>query len=163
VLRAAADDIILSANAAEAERWLPGVRVVRDIRPERGSLVALHTALSAAAGGDILVVAWDMPFVTAPLLSALRARLMPGTSAVVPESARGLEPFCAAYAGSALATVERAIAGGDLRVTRMIHALPRVTRLGAHDLGGHGAMERLFFNVNTVADLVAAERMAREG
>jgi molybdopterin-guanine dinucleotide biosynthesis protein A len=160
-LRAVTDDLLLAANAPDAQDWLPGVRAVRDTRGERGSLVAIHTALTTAAGDDVLIVAWDMPFVSVGLLRTLHERLTPDVDAVVPESVHGLEPFCAAYSSRVLPHVERAIASGDLRVTRMIDALPRVARLTPENLAAFGVTESTFFNVNTAADLDAAERMAR--
>lgn len=153
---------MLSANANDAEVWLPGVRVIRDVRTERGSLVALEAALRAAAGDDILAVAWDMPFVTTALLGAIRARLVDGVSAVVAESAHGPECFCAAYAAHALPVIEQAIGRGELRVAQAIASLPRVVRIGVTELAAFGTPARLFFNVNTANDLAVAEEMARE-
>jgi molybdopterin-guanine dinucleotide biosynthesis protein A len=160
-LRRVTDDVILSANANDAEEWLAGVRVVRDARTERGSLIAIHSALTAAAGEDVLIVAWDMPFVTSELLAEIRAKLTGGATAVVPEGPHGLEPFCAAYASSALATIDRAIAIGDLRVSRAVGGLPALVRLGAAEIAAFGPPERLFFNVNNADDLATAEQIAR--
>ena len=57
----------------------PAFRVRRDTRRERGSVVGIHTAIADAAAGDIvLVVAWDMPFVSAHLLAFLVARARAG-------------------------------------------------------------------------------------
>jgi molybdopterin-guanine dinucleotide biosynthesis protein A len=161
-LREAADDLLLCANAGEAAQWLPGVPVVHDARRERGSLVAIHSALTAAAGDGVLLVAWDMPFVSAELLRTLRARLTGGATAVVPRGPHGLEPFCAAYGARTLPTVERAIDRGELRVAGAIEALSGVVHLTVDDLAAFGRAERLFFNVNSAADLAVAERMARE-
>jgi molybdopterin-guanine dinucleotide biosynthesis protein A len=161
-LRIVTDDLVLVANAPDAGNWLPGVRVTRDAREERGSLVGIHTALVAAAGDDVLLVSWDMPFVSSELLGAIRARLTPGTSAAVPEGPTGLEPFCAAYSASTRPAVEAAIMAGKLRVSRLIASLPHVERLSDADVQAFGSRARLFFNVNTPADLAEAQRMARE-
>jgi molybdopterin-guanine dinucleotide biosynthesis protein A len=154
-------EILLVANADRAREWLPGVRVVPDIRPERGSLVGLHTALASAAPKNILVVACDMPFVTVGLLAALRARLADGVFAVIPETVEGLHPFCAAYASRCLPLVEAALDAGELRMTAAIDRFPMVRRLGATDLAPLGDAHRLLFNVNTPDDLAEANRMAR--
>jgi len=68
-LRQVADDLLLIANAEGAETWLPGVRTARDVRVGCGALGGVHAAL-AAAGSDVLLVAWDMPFVTAAVIPA---------------------------------------------------------------------------------------------
>ena len=85
-IRVVTQNIVLVANAPDAEAWLPGVTVVRDTRPERGSVVGLYSALAGAT--DVrLVVAWDMPFVSADLLKFVVERIGDGATAVVAISA----------------------------------------------------------------------------
>jgi molybdopterin-guanine dinucleotide biosynthesis protein A len=160
-MRAAVGDVVLIANAPDADQWLPGIRIARDAGSRRGSLVGLHTALTAAGDDDVLVVAWDMPFVTGDLLRFIGGKLIGPIHAAVPELATGLEPFCAAYSRRCLPLVERRLAENDLRLTALIDDLPAVRRLGAGELAPFGDPARLFFNVNTAADLTVAERMAR--
>lgn len=157
-----AAQIVVVANAPDAASWLPDARVVRDDGTQRGSLVGLHTALNAAGGDDVLLVAWDMPFVTRELLRFLPTLLSAPVYAVVPETGRGLEPLCAVYSARCLPIVERRLAQGELRMGGFIDELPVVRRVGAGELARFGDPERLFFNVNTAGDLAAAERMARE-
>ncbi len=89
-IRAVTPEIVLVANAPDADQWLAGVPVHRDLRSERGSVVGLHTAIASIPAGDIaLVVAWDMPFVSAGLLSLLTRRVREGASAAIPESPGG--------------------------------------------------------------------------
>jgi len=160
-IRAVTPEIVLVANASDAEQWLAGVRVYRDVRSERGSVVGLHTAIASIPAGDIaLVVAWDMPFVSAGLLSLLTRRVREGASAAIPESPAGPEPFCAAYDTACLADIERAVARGDFRMSGIVAALPNVSRVADAEVRSFGDPVRLFFNVNTPADLEKADRMA---
>jgi molybdopterin-guanine dinucleotide biosynthesis protein A len=163
VLRDVCDDLVLIANDPDARSWLAGTRVERDWRVERGSIVGVHSALHAAGGEDVVVAAWDMPFLTTELVGELARRLALGTDAVVPKTSRGLEPFCAAYAASALPLVDAAIDAGEMRASRVIESLPHVARLAGPELHAFGDPTRLFFNVNSSADLEEAERMARDG
>jgi molybdenum cofactor guanylyltransferase len=137
--------------------------VERDQRPERGSIVGVHAALRAAGGDDVIVAAWDMPFLTTALVAELRRRLVAGVDAVVPETSRGAEPFCAAYGARALPLIDAAIDVGEMRASHVIGTLPRVVHLTGPELRLLGDPTRLFFNVNSAADLEEAERMAREG
>jgi molybdopterin-guanine dinucleotide biosynthesis protein A len=157
-------DVVVIANdpALRAALAAPGRRVIGDVRAERGSLIGLYTALAAGADA-VLVVAWDMPFVTAALLALIAERLVPPIDAVIPETSHGLEPLCAAYARNASPYVEGAIDRGRMRLSDLVADLPVVRRIGASELAPAGDPERLFFNVNTPADLVLAERMARGG
>src|SRR3954469_18645456 len=68
-LSSAADALMIVANDPEAKDWIPGVPVGCDILEVRSSLTGIHAALTAART-DIIVVAWDMPFVSADLLLA---------------------------------------------------------------------------------------------
>jgi len=161
-LRGAVKEIVLVANAAGADQWLADARVAQDGGDAHGSLVGLQTALKAARGDDALVVAWDMPFVNGELLRLVASRLSPPILAAVPELPGGLEPFCAAYSARCLPLVEQQLARGDLRMTSFIDDLPVVRRIGESELSRLGEPARLFFNVNSAADLATAEGMARE-
>jgi molybdopterin-guanine dinucleotide biosynthesis protein A len=161
VLRAVSSDIVLVSNAADAASWLPGVTTIADVRSERGSLVGIHTALTHShADGSVLVVAWDMPFVSEDLLCLIRDRGRHAPFAVVPEGPAGLEPMCAMYTRQTLPAVAAAIDAGDLRLTSMVARLPSFERIPLVTIASVGDPARLFFNVNSADDLAAAERMA---
>jgi molybdopterin-guanine dinucleotide biosynthesis protein A len=157
-LRAVTAELIVVSNAVEATTWLPEVRVVSDIRPERGSLVGLHTALSHA-GTTVMVVAWDMPFVRADLLRLIRERGRFEPLATVPEGTNGLEPFCAMYTPACLPIIESALDVGELRMSTVLARFPSMTRVSAAELASLGNPARLFFNVNNLEDLRLAEEI----
>lgn len=158
-LTAAADDLLLVANDPDAVSWLPGVRVTADLRPGNGSLGGIHAAL-ARAEQPVLVVAWDMPFVPAALLVALRA-LGRGADVAVPESAstRGVEPLCAYYDPACLGPIERHLDAGDRRVVGFFEEV-RVARLPDDQVRRFGDPALMFLNVNSPDELVLAERHA---
>jgi molybdopterin-guanine dinucleotide biosynthesis protein A len=154
-LRAATDHLVLVGGDAAAA-WLPGVRVVHDIRPGAGSLGGIHAAI-VGTGTPVLVVAWDMPFVPAGLLSALRALGEQGFDAVVPESRspRGLEPLCAYYTPACVSAIERRLDAGDQRVIGFYEDV-HLARLDAATVARFGDPTRLFLNVNAPDDLIRA-------
>jgi molybdopterin-guanine dinucleotide biosynthesis protein A len=160
-VRPATDELLLIANDEAVRAAVAGVPARADVRRERGSLVGIHSALTCCVDAA-LVVAWDMPFVSSGLLAALRRRGEELHVAVIPEGARGLEPLCAYYPKSALDVVERQLDAGELRVSAFIEALPHHGILSRRDVSRFGAPERLFANVNSPADLVAARSMAAE-
>lgn len=159
VLRTCCDDLLLIANAPDAAEWLPGVRVATDVLTDQGSLGGIHAAL-VHAGGPVVVVAWDMPFVPASLVQALRAA-SPNVDAVLAESGsrRGVEPLCAWYAPACVSAIERRLREGDRRVIGFLD-LVRVARLPADEVARHGPPERIFSNVNTPEELELAEAHA---
>jgi molybdopterin-guanine dinucleotide biosynthesis protein A len=156
VLHATTDDLLLIANAPDAPTWLPGVRTAPDVRLACGSLGGIHAALTHAAT-PVIIVAWDMPFVPAPLLTALRTTAEAGADVVVPES-RGLEPLCAYYAPSCLPAIEHHLDAGDRRVISFFDDV-RVTRLPVSEVALFGDPSRIFLNVNTPFDLPHAEEL----
>lgn len=151
---------LLVANDPEASRWHPGLRVVPDLRPGLGALGGIHTAICRAPA-PVVLVAWDMPFVTAELLGALAGGLE-GVDACLPESGgrRGLEPLCAAYGPACAAAIEQVEEAGDRRAIAF-HHLIRVGKLNDRTVRAIGDPAILFFNVNTAEDLQRAEEMAR--
>ncbi|MDP1861266.1 MAG: molybdenum cofactor guanylyltransferase [Gemmatimonadaceae bacterium] len=159
-LAESSDELLLVANDPEASEWLPGVRTVADVRSGEGSLGGLHAALSHA-GGAVLVVAWDMPFVSAVLLRALRALGESGADAALAESGsrRGVEPMCAYYALPCLAAIERRLDARDRRVVSFFDDV-NVARLAEHEVAAFGPVEMLFMNVNAPGDLAAADAYA---
>jgi molybdopterin-guanine dinucleotide biosynthesis protein A len=158
-LREAADDLLLIANDPAASTWLSSVRTQPDVRPHLGSLGGIHAAI-VRAGQPVLVVAWDMPFVSSGLLGALRERGI-RADAVLPESSsrRGLEPLCAYYSPACVPAIERRLDAHDMRVVSFFDDV-RVERIPEHEVRRFGDPAVLFMNVNTPDDLALAERHA---
>jgi molybdopterin-guanine dinucleotide biosynthesis protein A len=151
-LRAVSDEMLLVANDPAAPDWLPGIRTVQDVRPGNGSLGGIYSAL-VHARTPVIVVAWDMPFVTASLLAPLLAT---DADVVVYESRspRGVEPLCAFYRPSCIEPIEQHINAGDLRVVGFFDHV-RVVRLPPP-----ADPDLTFMNVNTPSDLALAEGLA---
>jgi len=154
-LRGATDRQIVVANDPRAVRWFPGLRTVKDAEEGHGPLHGLRTALAAAEGAPVLVVAWDMPFVTAALLSALRDEGERGATAVVPLAGTPprAEPLCAYYGADALVACDALIARGERRAAALFEALPGSVTVRGHDLEALGDPARLLFSVDTLDDL----------
>ena len=154
------DELLLVANAPDADAWLPGVRTAGDLVHGLGALGGIHAALSHARR-PVLVVAWDMPFVSPSLLAELRALAGNDVDAVAPEGAGGApEPLCTWYAPSCLDAIERRLRSGDLRATGLLGDV-RTRALPAERVRAHGDPMHLFLNVNdppALGDAVLAAR-----
>jgi molybdopterin-guanine dinucleotide biosynthesis protein A len=159
-LRGTTDDLLLVANDPAADTWLPGIRRIADVRPGLGPLSGIHAALTYSAEA-VLVVAWDMPFVTPALLAELRRRGRGSHNAVVPESADGqLEPACALYAATCRAEIERWLDSGRSGAVAFLEQCPGVRRIPAAEVASFGDPSLLFFSINTPAALEQAETLA---
>lgn len=151
---------ILIANAPEAAGWRAGLRVMPDARPGMGSLGGIYSAV-VAAPAPVVIAAWDMPFVSAPLLLALADGLR-NADACLPQSdgPRGVEPLCAAYGPAAGPAIAAALEAGDLRAVGF-HDRIKVGILSTTQVRTFGDPAALFFNVNTADDLAEADRLWR--
>ncbi|MFZ5623759.1 MAG: molybdenum cofactor guanylyltransferase [Gemmatimonadota bacterium] len=152
---------VLIANAPDAASWRPGLRVIPDVRPGAGALGGIYTAV-AAVPAPVVLVAWDMPFVTAELIRALADGLA-AHDAVLPESdsRRGVEPLCAGYGPACEAPIRRCLDAGDRRAIAF-HPEVKVGILSLDRVRAFGDPDRLFFNVNTTDDLAQADQLWRD-
>jgi molybdopterin-guanine dinucleotide biosynthesis protein A len=129
------------------------VTPVADLMPGCGPLGGLHAALTAARGDVAIVVACDMPYVSAPFLAYLAALAGEprGFTAVVPQTERGYHPLCAAYTRAALEPIERRLAAGRLTMTDLL-ADVRLRVVAAEEIARFGDPHQLLANVNTPAE-----------
>ncbi|CAA9296202.1 MAG: hypothetical protein AVDCRST_MAG89-148 [uncultured Gemmatimonadetes bacterium] len=158
-----ADPVVVIANDPTLFADL-GLPLRPDDVPGLGALGGIRTALRWAREMDrtgALVVACDMPFVSARLLRALAERAASAdVDAVVPESGgrRGIEPLCAWYSVRCLAEADRMLADGERQAFRLADRV-RAERIPIDEVRRIGDPGILFLNVNTVDDLRAAERI----
>jgi len=150
-LSGVADDIRIVANDAERYAGL-GVRVIGDAVADAGPLGGIYSALLDARHDGVIVLACDLPFVTGALLERLAIEHGTGepVDAVVPRSARGLEPLCAVYDRRAAAAVRARIDRGQLQVAGLLNDL-KIRVLDQDTLARYDA-GALFENVNTPHD-----------
>ena len=151
---------LLVANAPDAAAWRPDLRVVPDLRPGFGALGGIYTAV-VEAPAPVVLVAWDMPFVSEALLRRLADGLREH-DAVLPQSGgrRGVEPLCAAYGPACRAAIEASLDRGDLRAVAF-HERIGVGILPLSEVARYGDPELLFFNVNTADDLARTDELWR--
>lgn len=136
---------------------LDGIEVILEPDRPRHPLVGIAAAIERAAGRPLLVVACDLPLLTPALLAWLAVQ--PGDS-VLPRVGGHPQPLAARYGPEAGNTVRDGLARG-LPVRTVIEALAP-TVIEEEDLARFGSPERLFFNVNTPADLRRAEAFLQD-
>jgi molybdenum cofactor guanylyltransferase len=156
LLRGLADRVVVVAR--EPERYADaGVPVLADAVPDCGSLGGIYTAVASAAG-PVLVLACDMPFVTAPFLAFV---MEAGREAdiAIPRTGDGYHPLCASYAPACADPLLRRIEAGMLKVTGILSDV-RVREMGPAEIAPFDPDGLLLFNLNTPDDLARAERAA---
>lgn len=167
VLREVADDILLVGSRRPLR--LPGdaqTRQIEDRVPDSGPLAGLDAALTACRAETLIVVACDMPFISAGLLRHLAglAADRPEVHAVVPRTKRGYHPLCAVYARACAPIVARHLAERRLKLVELLDVLnqsgrERLLLVNEAQLGEFGDPDRLLANVNTPAEYVELEAL----
>jgi len=132
-----------------------GLPVVNDALPETGSAVGVYSAVLASPTERVICVACDMPFLTPRLLWALSDK-SEGFDVYVPRHGGYLQPLCAVYGKGTLDAYREFIASGGRRIFDIYSDLN--TGYLDMDDGTYGDPGRLFFNVNTPAELEAARK-----
>ncbi len=148
---------LVVANDARASGWFPGEHVVADAVAGLGPLAGIETALAAANGRAVLVLAWDMPFVPVHLLRELARRGTAGARAVVPRhgARMQLQPLCAYYPVASLEVCRRLLERGERRAASLAEALPNVEWMRDGELAPFGDPASMFTSIDTPEQLAA--------
>ncbi len=161
VVQVAIDELpMVIANAEDASSWRDDLTIVRDERTGCGSLGGIYTALTRD-DGPVLVVAWDMPFLSSDLLKEL-VKSWKSYDVYLPASTGplGLEPLCGVYGPTCIKPIREALDDEDYRTTAF-HEHVRVGRISLDQVQQFGDPETIFFNVNVPDDVERADELWR--
>ena len=138
----------------------PGLKVVRDIYPDRGPLGGIYTGLKSSNSFHNLVVACDMPFLNRALIGYMIG-VSTGFDLVVPRLGDLVEPLHAVYSKACIAPAEWLLKQGSLGVRELFN-LVRVRYVEADEIDRFDPSHLSFFNINTKSDLARARGLLRE-
>lgn len=155
-----ADELIVTTNRPADYSFL-NLRLFSDLKPDRGALGGLHTAIASAAHPVAAVVACDMPFASARLIEGM-SRLLVEEEAdvVIAKSEGGYEPFHAVYRrATCLPAIESAIDADQWKVIAWFPQV-KVRVLTSEELNSFDPDGLAFWNVNTPEEFAEAERIS---
>src|SRR2546427_4158076 len=98
-----------------------------------------------------------MPYVVAPFLEHL-LMLTRDADVVVPRTARGYHPLCAAYTRACLAPAAARLSEGRLKMVELFEDV-RVRVVTAEEIAAFGDSDRLLTNINTPAEYIGLEAL----
>jgi molybdopterin-guanine dinucleotide biosynthesis protein A len=152
ILHALTPELLIVGDPTRLAPSAPGVRIVPDRVPDAGPLGGLYTALLETTTPSLVLVACDMPFLSLPFLLHLATR-MQATAAevVVPRTADGYHPLCAAYARTLLPRLQDRIARRELEMAGLIREARHV-EIGLDELVRFDPEALMLCNVNTPHD-----------
>ena len=155
-----ADEIIVTTNRPEAFTFLD-VRLIPDLKPGRGALGGLYTAIASATHPIIAVVACDMPFASATFIeTASRFLVEEEADVVIAKSNEGYEPLHALYRReTCLPAIEAAIDADQWKVIAWFPQV-KVRVLTNEELKQLDPAGLAFWNVNTPEEFAKAEQIS---
>jgi len=165
-----ADEVIVTTNRPGEYVFL-NLPLFPDLKPGRGALGGLYTAIASAKHPIVAVVACDMPFASASLLEAAgRLLVAENVDVVIPggapraeragKSGEGYEPLHALYRReTCLPAIESAIDADQWKVIAWFPQV-RVRVLTPDEVRQYDPSGLAFWNVNTPEEFIEAEKIA---
>ena len=156
VLAATCEEVVLVARDVEqASRYnLPGVRIITDYEPGIGPLMGIYTGLCEIHATHALIVAVDLPFVQAALVSFLLSQALPD-ELVIPVVGGVAQVLLAVYPRTLLPLVRERLRAGR-RDPRSLLETAQVHYIEEAQLRAVDPQLRSFLNVNTPEELARA-------
>jgi molybdopterin-guanine dinucleotide biosynthesis protein A len=160
-VRKIADDVMIVAGDRRYDAI--GPRVVNDQLRGGGALAGIHAAIAAARHEHCLIVACDMPFLSAALLARLAAEprdydiLIPRLPGESRQRGRGLvfQTLHAIYGKRCLPAIEASVRDGNRQVIGFF-GMVRVRAIEVDEVRRFDPMLESFYNANTQEALTAA-------
>ena len=152
----AADSIVPSLNG------YPGIRIVEDIIPGKGTLGGIYTGLMLSQTIVNVVVACDMPFINVELLKYMSGFAAEADVIIPRTEAMTLEPLHAIYNKSCLEPIEYLLKQNRLSVLELF-PMVKVKYIAESDIIRFDPKHLSFFNINTEADLQTGRNLAEKG
>ncbi len=161
-LRPIADELIVTTNRPEDYSFLAH-RLVPDVKPGRGALGGLYTAIASASHPFVAVVACDMPFASSSLIEA-SAKIMDDekVDVVIAKGEEGYEPLHALYRReTCLPAIEASIEADQWKVIAWFPQV-QVRVLTSEEIKSADPAGLAFWNVNTPEEFARAEDIATQ-
>ncbi len=135
----------------------PGVRMVNDVYPGKGSLGGLYSGLVASQTFYNFVVACDMPFLNERLVAYLLS-VCEGYDVVIPRVDNHIEPLHAVYSKNCVRPIENLFNRGELQIFQFFPEV-RVRHIETESIDKYDPDHLSFFNINTPTDLARAREI----
>jgi len=136
----------------------PKLRIVEDIFPGKGPLGGVYTGLKASGSPQNIVVGCDMPFINLNLLTIMVDHAA-GYDAVIPRVGTLVEPLHAVYSTACVEIFKRQIEADRLSIWEVLELL-KIHHIEKETIESVDPAHLSFFNVNTLAELETARRLA---
>jgi molybdenum cofactor guanylyltransferase len=159
-LQPIADELLVTTNHPENYTFL-NLPLFTDLKPDRGALGGLYTALFSAKHSIVAVAACDMPFVSAKLFEGESEILVKEEAdVVIAKTEKGFEPFHAIYRREpCIPAIVAAITSDKWRMDAWFPQV-KIRLLTPGEINHYDPDGLAFLNINTPEDFAQAEQRA---
>lgn len=141
--------LAINTNKPEAFAHL-GMECITDTLPDAGPLSGIHTALSYAGEGKVVIIACDTPHIPTELFAKLLEQIK-NHDLAMPVHKGFIETMCAVYSSHCLPAIEAAIKTQKYRILDAIKTLSaRFVDIDGEDF----YHPRIFHNINSRKDVL---------
>lgn len=155
IARAVTPEVRIVGPASKFREYAP---VVEDVFAQRGPLGAIHSALARTMTDLNLILAVDLPFLTADFLEYLCRRARANAAVVtLPRTEDRWQPLCAVYRQAFALPAEQALKAGRNKIDSIFPAVS-LACLEEQEIKAAGFALEMFHNVNTQEQLRQANR-----
>lgn len=162
-----ADELIVTTNRPADYTFLNAsshsIRLIPDLKPGRGALGGLYTAIASASHPFVAVVACDMPFASTSFIESTHSLMVrEEADVVIAKTDEGYEPLHALYRReTCLPAIAAAIEADQWKVIAWFPQVKART-LSPDELKTFDPSGLCFWNVNTPEEFSQAEHLARQ-
>ena len=156
-----AGELIVTTNRPAEYEFL-NLRLIPDLKPGRGALGGLHTAIASATFPLVAVVACDMHFASQMFFEgALKLMVEEEADVVIAKTDEGYEPIHALYRReTCLPAIESAIDADQWKVISWFPQV-KVRLLTSNEVKSFDPSGLCFWNLNTPEEFIEAEKRAQ--
>jgi len=150
-------EVLISSNNPQPYREFTAA-VIPDIHPHHGALAGMYSCLRQASFPYVLILAGDMPFISAAAIRYLWSQHK-GYDVILPKSSDGHQPLHAIYSKNCIVKIKKQLDCGKLKISGFfpeVRVLEIPTTQHPSCFGSH-----YFFNLNTPADIIQARQLAK--
>jgi molybdopterin-guanine dinucleotide biosynthesis protein A len=153
-------EIIIATAHGEAIPCSSAVKIktAADIYPGKGPLGGIHSGLIASSSPRAIVVACDMPFLSARLLEYMTQTLA-DYDVALPRIGEMIEPLCAVYSQSCLTPIQELLEQDERRISKLFNMV-KVKYIEEDEINIFDPEHLSFFNINNQANLDRARKLA---
>jgi molybdopterin-guanine dinucleotide biosynthesis protein A len=148
--------IIVVTNSPSSYCY-PGVELVKDILPDKGSLGGIYSGLVASGTHYNFFLACDMPFISLSLIEYMRQNAE-GYDVVTPKLNNYFEPLHAIYSKDCIQPIKEQLLRNDLQIFRFFNRV-EVKCINEGEVRAFDPRGIAFFNINTEDDVEEAKRI----